>query len=507
MSVGIASVALIVLIAIWASGQSRAPDKSRSPRTERVETEPADGSAGVVEEKPEPARTAAANSMRGRVYTPTGQPHGGAAVYVVYRKDRWPELGGERETPPTVRSDSAGHFTVTELKNEPTWFIAHADGFCAGDYIRIDPEDRHRGVNLVLRRGGVVTGVVRSAVEAVEGRKIQLYSHNGGLGWRNVTTDRQGRFRIDHVIPQKYILELRDDWNGLEYRVPITVREGETLRKSIGVRSKPIRIDGKLHRAGLPVSWMGIQVKRIGSGTGWGNFFTDEKGAFSVDVPEAGVYRFQLGSDRAPSTSLYRRVEDRDVVDLRIELGSGTIHGSIGYEKHHEKYRPVSLVRVTGATTAFDPCSDYWETYAVRGQFKFEGLPAGRYEIRAPDRLLSFDGDPDRRDPVEHEVIELEDGETASISVRRAALGTVYGQVEQRPGDSAEGATVELVDGDGANMKPTAETKVDARGRFEVRGLHPGKYRIVLRHEQFSYESKTVSVSASARSWVRVYLR
>lgn len=443
----------------------------------------------------------------GVVHTPEGKPHPNAAIYVVYREQRWPRVSGERRSEPTARSDATGKFKVPKLKRETVWVMATADGYCVSDYVRVEPGERARGVTLTLRRGGILVGKIEPAVGEVAGRKIDVMSHNGTLGWREVTTDRLGRFRLEFVIPQHYVIDLDGGWGGVSYRLPVMIRDGETTKVRFGARGKLIKIRGRVRQNGRPGSGIHVGAMLDGSGTGWPDTVTDDSGKFDLHVPEPGLYRFVVGKTNRASMAVYREVADRDIVDLLFELGSGSIRGSIQFTEDKRRFVGVTLVRVTKPKEKSDLWSRYWEMYADRGDFEFELLPAGRYEIRTPDRLISDGGWRPTLGRVVRPGIEVRDGRTTSVDLRLSPGGSITGTIDGAGGESVAGSEVRVQSVDGVSQSVHRDTHVDSGGRFRVRGLAPGTYRVLVRYGGKEFRSPDVTVKARATASTQIQVR
>ncbi len=458
-------------------------------------------------DEPEIAHAQDEAPLVGLVHTPKGKPHPNAAIYVIYREQRWPRVSGERRSEPTARSDAAGKFNIPKLKRETVWVMAAADGYCVSDYVRIEPSERAGGVTLTLRRGGTLVGKIEPALGDVVGREVSVMSHNGSLGWRTAKTDKSGRFRLEYVIPQHYVLDLRGGWNGISYRVPVMIRDGETTKVRFGARGKLITIRGTVSQNGQPGSGIHVGAMLDGSGTGWPDTSTDARGRFELQIPEAGLYRFVVGNSDGASMAIYRKVADRDVVNLAFELGSGSIRGSIKFTEGARRFVGVTLVRLAEPKEKSDLWNRYWEVYADRGSFEFELLPAGRYEIRAPDRLISDGGWRPTLGRVVRPGVTVRNGKTTSVELRLSPGGSIAGSIEGASGNAVAGSDVRIQTLEGVNQSVHADKSVSADGRFRVRGLAPGTYRVLVQYRGKDFRSPEVAVKAGETATTKISVR
>jgi peptide/nickel transport system substrate-binding protein len=119
--------------------------------------------------------------------------------------------------------------------------------------------------------------MVDATVGNVGGRRVGLYSLRGALGWRDAHTDDLGRFVIEGVLPQDYIIQLhaperprsdsdREPANSSSFRKRISVHEGETTRVVFGGDRLSIHVRGTITAHGHGLADMRVIASRKGSG-------------------------------------------------------------------------------------------------------------------------------------------------------------------------------------------------------------------------------------------------
>jgi hypothetical protein len=115
------------------------------------------------------------------------------------------------------------------------------------------------------------------------------------------------------------------------------------------------------------------------------------------------------------------------------------------------------------------------------GEFRFEGLPPGTYELRAAkaNAGTSIYGAFSAHEL--GELISLEDGETrAGVKLRFLRWATISGRVLNSDGDPASGVVVTLLvpgrDAGARVLNKYRRAETDDRGEYRVDGVAPGRY-------------------------------
>jgi hypothetical protein len=164
-----------------------------------------------AQSQPDEAQPASTGAISGQVVTDTGQPLGGAAVFV--------RAYGSTGSGRTTTTDAGGNFQVSGL--EPISYTVGA-AFSAFVSAPRDPDSSQSSyyrvgdsVKIRLTKGGVITGaVVTSADEPVVAVKVRAYmirDSNGrparfGTPIRERTTDDRGIYRIYGLLAGTYIV-------------------------------------------------------------------------------------------------------------------------------------------------------------------------------------------------------------------------------------------------------------------------------------------------------------
>lgn len=143
-------------------------------------------------------------------------------------------------------------------------------------------------------------------------------------------------------------------------------------------------------------------------------------------------------------------------------VAGGALHGEV-----HDDRGPLAGARVIVLPDAPDtpPATALTDD---RGAFRLEALAPGDHEV-----LLVHQGAGDEPDPVR---VTITPGREAVVHLRAPTLASLTGHAHDRHGLPCVGAEVRAERTGGA----FASARVDARGRFVLRGLDPDTYRVRL---------------------------
>jgi hypothetical protein len=180
-------------------------------------------------------------SVSGIVLSPSGSPMPGAEIYLVHNE--WEDPSELIPPGPQARSDATGKFKVDGILFGLFYLVATHPDHCQSEAVEVRiARGGSNDIRIQLTEGGRLSGTVHPSQGRVSGRQIELYSHRGLIGWRSTRSDGQGRFSLDMVIAQDYIIELSPegspdpeaDRKGKSIRMPITVRKGRTTNVVLG---------------------------------------------------------------------------------------------------------------------------------------------------------------------------------------------------------------------------------------------------------------------------------
>jgi protocatechuate 3,4-dioxygenase beta subunit len=388
------------------------------------------------------------------------------------------------------------------------------------EWISVDvaPGEKHDDVRLEISAGGRIEGTIHPAAGEVAHRKINLYSLRGSIGWRETETDEAGRFVIDGVIPQDYIIELRkviEEGGGTtereEIRKKIEVKDGETTEVVFGAPTRSIRVRGMITSRGLPLSGIEVQPYSADGNEDVGTKVTTGlDGRYEMSVPGAGEYWFSVSANEDSYVGFTRKVPEEEAVELSFDVPGGVIAGRVLDPSGKPVGRaPISVTR----TGSGDRRNFYRDDYrsmpsASDGTFEFRLLAPGTYTLRTPDGCKNY---APMHVPFGRAVLTdlLVDEQTqlTSIEVRLPAEGRITGTVVDAQGAPVTEAWICVKDVRGISLSGDWETQTDATGHFEVWSVAPGTCTVRVRTQELDVTSAPITVEAGKAASTRIELR
>jgi protocatechuate 3,4-dioxygenase beta subunit len=344
---------------------------------------------------------------------------------------------------------------------------------------------------IVLSRGASVTGLVNDDKgQPVAGAKVRAYDMAqlvplGASPLSFVETDAGGKFTITGVARGTY-------------------RFGAHKTGLPPAQSAPIAVDGKTDRAGVvitfavgatlagrvvgkdgsPAASATVKVRVVSGGFGGAASYrrtvTDQRGAFALrGLPrrkvEALAYS-EASSEEASSEAKRFDLSKGDVKDATFQL---TVDGKIAGTVVDGAGQPVAEARVTAI-------GDFWGGAKIAdlrlrgsaqvmtdggGNFRFGGLPAGKYRLRASRTMRQAT----RSGPGG---VAAKTGDTAVKIVLRKN-GGARGVLRFKDGTPATLYTVSV------GYPPTVPVAA-SDGAFQLANLRPGKYDVTFNSATFT---------------------
>lgn len=394
-------------------------------------------------------------------------------------------------------------------------------------------------IDFSLTRTGVITGRITDADgRPVIEERVQLSPADGSNGGRfrfgfqspfMYQTDDRGIYRLYGIPPGRYTLSIGFAPQDGMVRVGMVTRgyyqrtyyPGETdIKKAaiidvpeggevkdidirLGQRSQSFTVAGRVVEAdtGRPISNLLIgygsynpSQKRLAS-FGFGQTRTDARGQFSLEGIVPGSFAAFIWSEGETYSEPVRfEVTDADVSGLEIKVRRGaTISGFAQIEGTSDKSVLARLSQLTlGASlqaNTLTPPENRTATINPDGSFRMTGLSPGKaslfiYGYPQPKDIrlvrVERDGAPQPGG------IEVAPG--AEITNVRVVFeygsGGIRGTVRVENGELPDGTSMFIIvqkPGDGVSARPVSYTQADTRGRFQVEGLAPGEYQVLLR--------------------------
>lgn len=457
-------------------------------------------------------------SLRGRVVDAVDRPVEGAEVIRALGMT----LGAvdDHQTALAARSEATGSFAIEALPAGLQHVMARREGYCDSEWteVSIEPGEWSQ-VTLRMREGGRIEGHVDPSRGRTTDREIMLFSFRGSLGWRTTRSDANGRFMIENVIPQPYVIELRAlenakvlDGSDGSVRKNIQVEAGKTTEVILGELKPAIEVRGVVMLSGLPAA--GFEVHAMptdGAEDRRARATSGASGEFTLAVAGEGDYAFVVRRGQGANAWIQRRIAGPGPVDVILELPGGAIRGTVRCPEGKALARvPVTVIRPPEA--AEDPRRDFMKRFArtktdANGQFEFELLSSGVYTLRTPD---GFQGDtPPDRTPFGHVIVSgiaVAGSPTEPLEIQMAAEGFVACRVLNPSHAPIAEAWLMLVDSDGRGATARYTSVTDGRGSFEFSSVAPGTYTINVIKGEVRASSAAFVVTEGKTASVEVIL-
>lgn len=381
---------------------------------------------------------------------------GGPVAHALVRVDR-----GGQPPGPAIETDDGGRFSLWATPGEVK-VTAEADGYVGGSDYGVAPGT----FKILLTPESSLSGTVVDSKtnEPVAGIEVDVSRnlHSNWVGTPGDITDEAGRFRIGHLMPDRYTVIVRAPRSVGSAEGSTLVGLGEHV-SGVVVRLHPaLQVEGKVVVAGNPQKpckeprmWLNTPVANVSLfGVG------DPDGTVRIDHALPGTYEVRVRCSGFVSVKEYPPVEvkDKDVGGLVWEVTEGaTIRGRVLTNSG----TPIggANVNVTSHGTK-DVVSDR------DGRYELTAVPAGKHKliVFSKGRFGPPDGwtvDVGERAVVEKDLV-LDDA------------GTIHGTIIDTDGKPMGGAWVSLI--------PVADWDLDVCVGTAWRHAGDGRRNLRARH-------------------------
>lgn len=436
----------------------------------------------------------AAARLSGRVVDDQGTPVGVAPVWILPADgDRFGDVASL-----FTETDEEGKFVFETLEPGKVGVRANARGYLTSEarYVEVAVGREVSGVELVVKRGAVIEGIVTTSAGApAAGAEVSLQSPTSfdrgimidlGAAAARGEADGDGHYRLEGVAEgaQSVAAELSGHQRAVR---DLDVQPGTNrldLRLGEGLRVSGRVVDG----AGNPIA--GAQVALSSSSSrmfqSGGEEVTGADGAFRFTGLSVGSYR--LSASRQGYTPGEQDVQITegpvDGVELRLNRGGAAITGRIlGLD-----FGELSGVQVNAFKMGDNPGMDGFRQGQVdyEGQYRVEGVTPGDWRVMA---ALADGGRTVRK-----HVTLPEGGGDVQLDLLFESGLTLSGRVT-RGGEAVDGATVATM---GVGVESGGSAVTDSTGAFRVEGLKPGQYWLSVSHFQRGLQhSQTLDLETS----------
>jgi 5-hydroxyisourate hydrolase-like protein (transthyretin family) len=421
--------------------------------------------------------------------------------------------GGTPE--PMAITDRAGAFRIEDVPPGNHDVMALHGSYCEGAWVPVVAvPGKTAMVELRLDRGGKVVGRVEPSLGRRDGRTIGLYSFQGKYGWRRATTEADGSFSLEHVVPQDYVIDLHPlqgaeggDAAAQRIRRRITVREGESLEVVFDRGARPVEVHGLALLAGVPAPDVEVRAHRREGDDLGERAATGADGRFVVSLASAGPYEFILSSGWGYAY-FECEVPNSATHEVTFELPGARVTGRVtDAEGQPLPHLRLSLRGGGGLAAAELDLREHLRRARTKadGTFEIALLSSGTYTLRAPD---GGQLDTPSELPPHGRVLQdfvLGEREARHLELRLPPEGRIAGVVVDAQGVPRAKARIGALDGRGRELSAIGwEAISDSSGAFELRSLASGTYVLWVRWSDSRSTHPPLEVEAGRTTTARL---
>jgi protocatechuate 3,4-dioxygenase beta subunit len=440
--------------------------------------------------------------------------------------------GEALDKPRSVRTDARGRFDIAELPEGRYTLSAHREPYvyavwgqkrphAAGKKIDLGPRQHLEGIELPMLRGGVITGrVVDETGEPVAGISVEAQRSVFADGvrrpraMRSAGTDDLGQFRLWGLAPGDYLVraghegsyaayerrDTRDEFAPTYFPSTLDPAAAQRIRVSRGhevsgvtlalLTSRTVHVSGSIVTSdgrAAPDAHLMVEHSSAGTSMSWGGLVQAD-GSFELRNMSAGSFTLWAsvkvnGRDERAKHVVTVTGED-DVAGLTlVTLPRITIQGQVIFDGTRGTRPPADL-----SVTALPAAEGQYMSYAT-ARVQEDGTFELQCERGTPLIIVAQSSSRDWTiRSVQHGAADMTDahvefrgGDDHSILLVTMTDGVtaLSGDVSDNTGRPVSDYTVLVFPEAGspsARLRWHNSSTPDQAGRYELRGLPPGRY-------------------------------
>ncbi len=416
-----------------------------------------------------------AGSISGTVVGPGGAPEAGVIVAA--------SSSGQDGSSAVTAAD--GGYVIGGLTAGAYTVVTEASGFAPAelDNLVVQAGATTSGADLTLVTGATLQGTVTAAT----GGGGVPYAIVTLLSGSTVVTAGQangdGVYQVPDVPAGTYTADFTDP-GFITGTAMVTLSAGQTHTLSLALQTAGSLRGTVLNSAGKPVP--NVLVTAGGTTQTGGTATTDQNGDYEIDELDFDTYTLSLTSSDGTAMLSATATVTAQAPQATVNFTLPTVGAITGYV-----FEPDGATPDVGATVAlYQSGQQVLQTFTdSSGAYTIEILQSGTYQLAAYDGTNSF--------PV-NSAVTVSGGNLVAGVDFVAGSTTAQGKVtDQTSGDVISGATVYVFNellGAALGSLPAVTTAAD--GTFQIPGLAPGTYQILVIEPNHGALETTLTVPA-----------
>jgi hypothetical protein len=421
-------------------------------------------------------------SVAGTVVDGDGAPVPGAQVEVTDPRHR-----GYRVVENSAFSDRLGRFQVRGLDDGRMSVVARHPGYAEArlEGVEVDSSGGASNVELVMRRGGALEGVVRTR-DGTDGagRVIQVFDRATHSEYGSTRTFDDGTFRIEHLPEGRLFASLQHTEEDASYtvqRLEVEIVDGETTY--VEFQPRQVVVQGQVTRGGTAFS--GVEIELMPTGPAYTASYggvtggprkigpryllgmSGEDGYYELLVGEPGEYTVSASAYGVGLPWRTVTIPDVETFTLNLDFGGARVSGRV-VDKETES--PVAGAFVSAISTSLPRLSSGLQVGAD-ASFELE-LEPGEFTL-----AVRADGYGRRE-----ETILVGEGGRSDVVLALSPGSPIKGRVLDASGRGVGNQRVLAIEDSSDIRTPPAFTRLEntiADGTFEIPDLGPGRYNLL----------------------------
>ncbi|MFO0976766.1 MAG: carboxypeptidase regulatory-like domain-containing protein [Planctomycetaceae bacterium] len=360
-----------------------------------------------------------------------------------------------------VQTDSEGRFRLPELS--PGTYSISVPGYqqLSAATVTVTGSGAVPDMNLTVRRGGVIRGVVRSSSNEVRLGGILVRAENSSGEFRQIRTDSQGRFEFTGLVDDTWMVTAGGGQWATSARRSLEIDSPTRVRDVIIDLNPAASLSGIVRTGSAPVANVRVEVRRQNGQLAVDPVTTNLSGHYFFDTLEPGSYVIvaSLPGFATVEKAITVVAGNTAAADLVLESGAN-LNVTIVDTNSGLLADSTLEVRRDGA-----PVSLLWADSS--GRISLSDLAPGEYELtaRSPGLL-----------PAKSTVTLAAGANSITLTLPKA--GRISGTVRDGSGAPISNIQVQLsgINTSGDSLAHMVSTAAD--GSYVFEGLPHGDYAI-----------------------------